>query len=146
MIVHRSGNLFDTELSSIAHGVNTQGLMGAGIAKAFRSLYPQNYEMYRTACKTGRLKPGKMFVWYENKRFIYNIASQEKTGPDASLKWLRSGLESAIVHSKKSGNSSLAVPRIGAGIGGLLWEDVLELMEEHADKHDFTLEIWTFNG
>ncbi len=144
MIVHKSGNLFDTELNAIAHGVNTHGVMGAGIAKSFRSLYPQNYEMYQLACKTGRLKPGGSFTWYEKGRFIYNIASQDRPGKFASLKWLRSGLRAAILHAKKSGTNALAIPRIGAGIGGLEWEDVLELMTELADTHDFTLEIWTF--
>lgn len=146
MIIHKTGNLFDTELNSIAHGVNVDGLMGAGIAKTFRSLYPTNYQTYRHACGTGVLKPGKMHVWYEKNMFIYNLASQDRPGPTAQLKWLKSALDKAIVHAVRSGTTSMAVPRIGAGIGGLDWEDVLELMTELAAKYDFTLEVWTFSN
>ncbi len=146
MIVHKTGNLFDTELTSIAHGVNVDGVMGAGIAKTVRALYPVTYETYRNACKTGVLKPGKIHVWYENGRFVYNLASQDRPGPNAKLKWLEKSLDAAIVHAKKSNHAAMAVPRIGAGIGGLDWDDVLELMTALSEKHDFTLEIWTYNG
>src|SRR5262249_34840272 len=52
-IEYVSGDLFDNahDAQAFAHGCNCQGSMGAGIAKTFRSRYPEMYEEYRRRCK-----------------------------------------------------------------------------------------------
>ena len=40
-------NLLNTQLQFIAHQVNCQGVMGAGVAKALRNKYPELYSQYQ---------------------------------------------------------------------------------------------------
>lgn len=47
MIKYRKGNLLDVKEGIIAHGVNCQGAMGSGVAKAIRDTYPSVYTMYK---------------------------------------------------------------------------------------------------
>lgn len=147
MITLRQGSLFDTELNAIGHGVNVDGYMGAGIAKQFKQRYPRNYEMYKHACNIHLLKPGAAICWFDNGKYIYNIASQDRPGPNAKLKWLRSGLQHAMILCIRSGVEELAIPRIAAGIGGLEWTEVLKVIEDLDKKYPkFNLEVWSLNG
>lgn len=47
MIEYRKGNLLDVNEGIIAHGVNCQGVMGSGVAKAIRDMYPLVYTRYK---------------------------------------------------------------------------------------------------
>lgn len=119
------GDLFDEDTQVIAHGVNCKGLMGAGIAKAFRAKYPDMYKEYRMMCQEEILRPGGIFPYKVSDTLtVMNIASQEWPGPDASLQWLQSGLKSCLNYMRDRQLSMLAMPWIGCGIGGLNVSDV----------------------
>ena len=49
-IEYRKGNLLDVSHGVIAHGVNCQGVMGSGVAKAVREKYPHVYKAYLSRC------------------------------------------------------------------------------------------------
>jgi O-acetyl-ADP-ribose deacetylase (regulator of RNase III) len=48
MIEYRKGDLLSVKEGVIAHGVNCQGVMGSGVAKSIRDMYPVVYEDYRS--------------------------------------------------------------------------------------------------
>ena len=95
------GNLLDHD-GPIAHGVNCQGKMNSGVAKAIREKYPQHYEDYISQLqyfKEGRDKDdyygfgmsepdvlGKLVYTFDVSRsdqdFIAGIFSQENYGYD----------------------------------------------------------------
>jgi NAD(P)H-dependent flavin oxidoreductase YrpB (nitropropane dioxygenase family) len=54
------GNLLDAEVEAVVNTINTEGIMGKGIALQFRKAYPENYEAYQRACKVGEVQPGRM--------------------------------------------------------------------------------------
>lgn len=147
MIKHIDGNIFDTELAVIGHGVNCRGKMGAGIAKTVREIYPVTYLVYNKACNTIGLEGGDMLpVLNPDGRWILNMASQYKEGRNADLEFLEDSLASSFVWCEENGFDAFALPEIGCGIGGLDWDtEVLPLMEEYAEKHpDVTLELWHY--
>lgn len=139
------GDIFTTKKQAIGHGVNTQGLMGAGIAKHVVSLYPHNYPPYKVACAKGLLQPGSTLpIQVTEDRWIMNMASQKMTGANASLEWLESSLIAALDFVREQGLNGLALPRIGAGIGGLVFEDVLEVIERQSAAYpDVEIEVWS---
>lgn len=151
-IVHKSGNIFDTTQPAVAHGVNTQGVMGSGIAREVRRLYPGVYRGYRDFCHGSTFSGGDSLPVYGlssdsrySDRWIFNAASQEQPGPSATYEWLRESLDTSLKLARDFGLSGMAVPRIGAGIGGLEWERVLSILEELAVAHaDLELEVWTY--
>lgn len=145
-VVHKRGSVFDTSLTHIGHGVNTIGVMGAGIALLFRQRYPDMYEAYRELCLAEGLAPGSSFTYRNDDGItVHNIASQRDKGADARLTWLEEGLDMALRDVADSGGAGIAVPWIGAGIGGLHQEDVQEVINTCAAKHpNLTVEVWTY--
>ena len=145
-LVHKEGNIFDTTARAIGHGVNTRGAMGAGIAVEFRKRFPNMYEMYREWCVVDALEPGDTMVWYEasSDLFVCNIASQDSPGPFARLEWLEDGVKIALEHLESVGVTTLALPRIGSGIGGLDQAAVEELLTRLAESSEVDIELWTF--
>lgn len=144
---HKTGDIFDTKLPAIGHGVNLYGVMGAGIAKAIATVFPQVLNPYKEACKTKQLTPGTMqYVQVQDNPtfYILNLASQDRPGKHARLEWVESSLEAAILFCKTNNLEGFAVPRIGARIGGLAWEDVKEILERVAlQEPDVLVEIWS---
>ncbi len=151
------GNLFDSAAAYLGHGVNTCGVMGAGIAKTFREKYPHNYTNYKAACESGRLQPGGFMVVPERTDsgrlvLITNLASQEKPGADASYKWLFSSLWSWAEQASEPNRLRLyggimAIPEIGCGIGGLEWPKVKRILKTIEDCHeDIGFEVWHYEG
>lgn len=143
-LVFQVGDLFTSTQPALAHGVNVKGVMGAGIAVPFRKLFPEIFAPYFHACDTGILVPGSVLPIKSRGRLILNVASQDKPGPFARLEWLEDGLTSAIEALREEGLTGFAMPRIGAGIGGLEWDDVVEVLERlAADNPDITIEVWS---
>lgn len=143
--VEKTGNLFDAETDAIGHGVNCKGLMGAGIAVQFRNRWPDMYSEYRKLCLEGLLSPGQIYPYRDHTLHVtlVNIASQEYPGPDAKLEWLVTGVSNALAYCHERGLSSLAVPRIGCGIGGLDWRIVQPTLQAVAAAYEVHLEVWS---
>lgn len=142
MITEYTGDLFTSTAEALGHGANCRGLMGAGIAKQFRDRWPDMHSEYRKLCEEGLLKPGDVYPYRAADRILINIASQEYPGPDAQLEWLAAGMAKALLYCADRGVKSLAIPRIGCGIGGLQWDDVRAVLETFNDA-PVVLEVWT---
>ena len=138
------GSVFDTELHAIGHGVNTAGVMGAGIAKPIKEQFPNNFSNYEAACRAGQLRPGDTMVVQEKGMYIFNIASQSRPGRYARYEWLFSAALDAARTAVEIGLDSIAIPMIGCGIGGLDWEYVSALLEvtESIVGEGFQWEVW----
>lgn len=138
------GSLFDAPTPSIGQGVNIRGVMGSGIAVEFRRRFPDMYEEYRELCLSGGLFPGEVHR-FENSdgTVIYNIASQDDPGRNARLEWLEDGVDTALTLLRENGEDTLALPRIGCGIGGLDWDDVRASLADLSDEYDIDIEVWT---
>lgn len=147
MLIHKNGDVFTTTLPAVAHGVNLKGVMGAGIAKTVRKLFPEVYRDYRAACFSNRFNVGEMLPLYSPGRnlWVFNVASQDLPGANARIDWLEESLMASAEFCMMKGLAGFAAPRIGAGIGGLVWEDVLAVFEKvAADYPSLTIELWTF--
>lgn len=148
MFIHKTGDIFSTTMPAICHGVNTYAMMGGGIAAIIAVKFPAVLEPYKQACWSKELVPGgfqAVKVEEDPDFYIFNLASQQKPGADASVEWLESSMEEAITYAKENGFVGFAVPRIGARIGGLDWEtESKPIMEKIAAREDsLTIEIWS---
>lgn len=140
-VTHINGDVFGTEREIIGHGVNIRGVMGAGIAVSVKRFFPDVFDPYRQACFAGTLVPGETLMVQctdarnpSNSKWIANMASQDNPGPHARLEWFRSSLESTMRFAQSNGFSGIAIPHIGAGIGGLDLTDVFEVIDEVAEN------------
>ncbi len=148
-VVYQTGDLFTTEMPAIGHGVNTKGLMGAGIAVLIRKNFPDVYEQYKEICNKNELAAGDLLPIFSIENtlrpiWVLNLASQDEPGANASLQLLESSLIQSFDFCADSGLEGFALPRIGAGIGGLEWEDVKTTVEKISEDYpEVTLEMWS---
>lgn len=133
MIQHIQGDLFAANERAIAHGCNCHGVMGAGVAKIVREHFEQAYSDYDLACRKGQFYPGVaqpvrcVVGASEDRTTVYNLATQNAPGANARLDYVEQAFTNMRRHMEYVGNTRIAMPKIGAGIGGLEWDDV-----EHA--------------
>ena len=148
-LFHRKGDIFTTNARAIGHGVNTRGVMGAGIALEFKRRFQDMYEDYRTLCVSGNFTGGDVMPWsikssWGSDLMVFNIASQESPGANASYDFLVKGVKHALDICELVGQPLLALPRIGSGIGGLD-EDIVEgILLSLAARTRVDIELWTY--
>lgn len=137
MITYRQGNLLEAEVEAVVNTVNTVGVMGKGIALMFKERYPENYKIYADACKVGDVQLGKMFVTESGEltgpKFIINFPTKKHWRYPSKAEWIASGLEDLkkVIAEKKI--TSIALPPLGCGNGGLEWNQVKSLIEQAVD-------------
>src|SRR6266508_624406 len=56
MIRYIQGNLLEAGAEALVNTVNTEGVMGKGIALQFKEAFPDAYEQYRQACEKGEVR------------------------------------------------------------------------------------------
>ena len=69
MIYYVTGNLLESKAEALVNTVNTDGIMGKGIALQFKNTFPNNFKEYVTACKNREIKIGKLFVTEDESMF-----------------------------------------------------------------------------
>lgn len=138
-----SGDLFAApDLRGLAHGCNCVGSMSGGIAVEFRRRWPAMYEAYREECRQGRFRLGDVFVWHDEEITIFNLATQQLPGADARLPAVETALRRMVALAGEGNISPIGLPRIGAGIGGLAWEDVRAVIERIAAQSPVHLVVF----
>jgi O-acetyl-ADP-ribose deacetylase (regulator of RNase III) len=140
-----TGDIFTTTLPALGHGVNIDGVMGSGIAVLVRRNFPDIYSPYKEACDNKTLIAGGLQpILTDSGMWVFNMASQDRPGANARLSWLEETTEAAFIFAEQENISGFALPRIGAGVGGLKWEDVDESLNRIAALYqNVKLEIWS---
>ncbi len=132
MITSRSGDLLSADTEAIVNTVNCVGVMGKGIALQFKRGYPANFKEYEKACKKGSVRLGHMFVVPTNQldgpKWIINFPTKGHWREGSNLSDIESGLKDLVSVIAELGITSIAIPPLGAGNGGLDWNDVRPLI------------------
>jgi O-acetyl-ADP-ribose deacetylase (regulator of RNase III) len=130
-----TGDLFANrfQVQALAHGCNYQGSMGAGIATGFRNRYPAMYTEYRRRCKAEprQFNLGDVFLWKaDGQPWVFNLGTQEGVWrARASYEAIEAALRRMREQADRERVQSIAIPRIGAGYGGLSWKKVRAVIE-----------------
>ncbi|HVK56167.1 MAG TPA: macro domain-containing protein [Burkholderiales bacterium] len=139
MLQTTHGNLLLANADAIVNTVNTVGVMGKGIALQFRKYFPENTAAYEHACKKGEVKIGQMFVFdrhaagaFDGPRYIINFPTKKHWRQPSRLEYIDSGLTDLIRAVRELKISSIALPPLGCGNGGLEWTDVYTRIEAAA--------------
>lgn len=141
-VVYRTGDLFTQDLPALAHGVNLRGVMGAGVAKTFRDRCPGLYDAYRERCRSGQFTLGGVYVYRPPVGpIVYNLATQDRPGPHADLSAIRAAVTVMAQLAETDGIPAIGLPRIGAGIGGLHWPDVADVIHDVAGRSPVQLVV-----
>jgi len=133
MIELTKGNMLTTDVEALVNTVNTQGVMGKGIALQFKKAFPDMFKVYLIACKAGEVFTGKMHLvkleGIVNPRYIINFPTKQDWRRPSQMLYIESGLQDLVRVVCELGISSIAVPPLGCGNGGLAWSVVRPLIE-----------------
>jgi O-acetyl-ADP-ribose deacetylase (regulator of RNase III) len=122
------GDLFEEDAEALVNAVNCVGVMGGGIALAFKGRYPRMFEDYAATCRAGALRPGALHVFEEANRLIINFPTKDHFRNLSTLAYIRSGLVALEDLARSRRLSSIAMPALGCGLGGLRLRDVRPLI------------------
>ncbi|MCE9553020.1 MAG: macro domain-containing protein [Planctomycetes bacterium] len=133
MIDFTKGNMFDSPAEALVNTVNEVGVMGKGIALMFRESFPANTRAYEAACKRDEVKVGHMFVTETGNlmppKWIINFPTKRHWRNPSKMEWIREGLQDLVRVIQEKRISSIAIPPLGCGNGGLEWLHVKREIE-----------------
>lgn len=128
-------DIFKSECMAIVNPVNCFGVMGAGLALKVKNKYPEVFKKYFESCnnpdETKRLKIGTcLTVMANDGKMIINFPTKYHYKNESKLEYIEKGLEALKRHIDYYKITSIAVPALGAGLGGLKWSEVKPLIEK----------------
>lgn len=136
MIKEVNGDILLTQASAIAHGIAPNDHFDSGLALSLRESHPEMYKEFRHHCKTHSPKPGTAWYWQgDNSHHIVNLFTQAPASGHgghpgkAHLNDVNHALRDLAKIVKKESLTSIAIPRLATGVGGLDWEEVRPLIE-----------------
>ena len=134
MIRFKSGDILAEDAEALVNTVNCVGVMGRGIALQFKKAFPENFRDYAAACQRGEVQPGRMFVFetgaLTNPRYIINFPTKRHWRGNSRIEDIQAGLKDLVTVIRERDIRSIAVPPLGAGLGGLEWSDVRPRIEK----------------
>jgi DNA protecting protein DprA len=141
-IVYRTGDLFEAGTQVIVNPVNCRGVMGKGLALAFRQRYPKMYEAYLRDCQSRKLHPGCPTLYTESEPWILQFPTKDHWRDPSKIDDLQQGLEYFAASFKGAGIRSIAFPKLGCGEGGLLWSEVGPMMAHYLGTLDLEVIVY----
>jgi len=137
----------DGEFDVIIHGCNCQCTMGAGIAKAIKTTFPEAFAADKQTTKGDRDKLGTI-----------SFATVERDGCEITIvngytqfHWRGSGVKadndairSVMAKVKQQfGGKKIGYPRIGAGLAKGNWDSIAAIIDEELTGEHHTLVEFT---
>lgn len=142
MIRYVKGNLFESGAEALVNTVNCVGIMGKGIAYQFRRAYPLMFTDYQARCRRGEIRLGEVAEFTENGKVIVNFPTKDHWRANSRLEDIYAGLRALKVLIDQKGISSIALPPLGCGNGGLSWPDVKEAIDRELGDCSAEIEVY----
>ncbi len=146
VIQYQKGNIFDSTTQVIVNTVNCKGVMGKGLALAFKERYPDMFVVYQEECKTGKLRIGRPSLYTKSTPWILNFPTKDNWKANSKVEYLEKGLKYFVAHCKKAEIKSIAFPKLGAQNGKLSWDEVGPLMAKYLSQLDIDVHIYIAEG
>lgn len=151
MIIYKKGNILESKAEALVNTVNTQGVMGKGIALQFKNAFPSNYKIYQDICKNGSFQIGDLLIVEENglisgKKTIINFPTKTSWRKPSEYSYIEKGLEKLVQVIEEKKLNSIAIPPLGSGNGGLNWEIVKKMIEDKVSHLSIDVFIYEPNS
>ena len=131
MVEFTNGDIFKAGTDARVNTVNCVGVMGAGVALAFKNRYPEMFKDYQNACRDGRVRPGTIHVWRsQTGDWVINFPTKRDWRDNSRYEDIQSGLAALRDYLREQGNITVALPALGCGHGGLDWSRVAPMIAE----------------
>ena len=150
MIYEVSGDILLSKADAITHGVAANDPMDHGLALSLHRNYPAMHKDFHHWCHVQHPKPGEAWVWggTDGARVICLLTQDGGYGHGAkpgraTVSNVNHALRSLKKIVVKEDLSSIAIPRLATGIGGLDWSDVLPLINSQLGELDANVYVYS---
>ena len=149
MIHEVEGDILLSKAQAIAHGVAAVDPMNQGLAMSLHERYPSMHKDFHHWCHLTHPKPGEAWIWSgaEGVRIInlitqeggYDVGSRPGKATEVNVNHALRALKKMV---NKEKFSSIALPRLATGVGGLSWDKVKPLI--HAQLGDLDIPVYVY--
>lgn len=133
----RRGDILESDCQTLVCPVNVVGVMGAGLAKAFANKFPGLLYAYRKACNNNELTVDSLWCYKVNDNLqVLCFPTKQDWRNDSKVEWIEHNLMLLADTWDLLGIKSIAIPKIGCGLGGLDWIDdgVYAMLYQYLDS------------
>ncbi len=132
MITYVDFSLFESPAKVLVNTVNTVGVMGKGIAKNFKGIYPEMFSRYQQLCERGTLGIGDLWLYKTPQKWVLNFPTKRHWKNPSKTEYIEQGLEKFVQIYWEARVTSISFPQLGCGNGELDWaSQVKPLMERY---------------
>lgn len=142
-VMIRRGDLFSSDAQTLVNTVNTVGVMGKGLAAQFKSRFPAMFREYAALCERGAVELGRPYLWVPLwPPWVLNFPTKGHWRADSKLQDIVTGLDHLVEKHLEWGITSLAVPPLGCGEGGLEWRVVGPVLHQRLAELTVPVELF----
>jgi len=150
MIHEVTGDILLSNAQTIAHGIAAADHFDVGLALSLRERWPAMAKDFRHWCHTTHPKAGALWLWSgaDRKRIAclltQDAAPNEHARPGAAqLPHVHHALRELARTVIDEHIQSLALPKLATGVGGLAWDKVYPLIQEHLGPLSIPVYVYT---
>jgi len=150
MIIEVEGDILLSKAQVIAHGVAANDPMNQGLSKSLHEWMPAMHKDFHHWCHQEHPKPGEAWIWSgTNGVRIVNLITQDGgyghgARPEkATTQNVSHALKALKKLAIKEKFTSIALPRLATGVGGLSWEDVQPLIQKQLGDIDIPVYLYS---
>lgn len=149
MIHQVQGDILLSKAQVIAHGIAANDPMNQGLARALHEQYPSMHKDFHHWCHQAHPQPGDAWMWGgANNVRVVNLITQEggyghgSRPGRAQIKYVSDALKALAKMAAKEGFTSIALPRVATGVGGLNWDEVWPVIEQR--MRDLEIPVYVY--
>lgn len=149
MLIEVTGDILLSKAHAIAHGVAPNDHMDRGLALALRERWPAMAKDFRHYCHVQSAESGSAWTWKSSDGlFIISLLTQEAAASEkahpgkAKIEHVNHALRELRSIVAKEKITSLALPRLATGLGGMDWTKVQPLVKQHLGDLDIPVFVY----
>lgn len=133
MFIYASGDILKSQAENIVNPVNTLGTSGKGLALHIKKAYPLVDKEFHYVCQTGEFEIGSILrLPTPDGKYILFFPTKDNWRNPSKYEYIHAGLETLrFICQNLPENSSVAIPKLGCGLGGLEWVRVHGLILQY---------------
>ncbi|MBI3959943.1 MAG: macro domain-containing protein [Chloroflexi bacterium] len=119
MILYVQGDLFQSPAQVLVNTVNTEGVMGKGVALQFKQMFPEMFAQYRDLCERKQFDIGNLWLYRSPNKWVLNFPTKRHWKQPSRIEYVSAGLKKFVDSYDEMGIHSIAFPPLGCGNGQL---------------------------
>jgi len=141
------GDLFESQAQTLVNTVNCVGVMGKGVAEQFKQRFPEMFEDYKSRTDRKAVRLGEPYLYRDASGVqIVNFPTKDHWRSPSRLSDIERGLDYLAAHAAEWEITSLALPPLGCGNGGLEWSEVGPLIYRKLRGLPIDIEVYAPYG